>query len=185
MTTSAELLNQPAPEFDLQDTEGRRQTLATWRGEGWGLLVFLRHLSCLLCRAHLDRLKAKQAEIDALGLKVAAVTFESPEKAKSYADELKLAPWPLLVDAERKTYDAYGMVKGSWWQILQPRNWVSYGQLFFQGYAPRIPSPGTDVFQLGGDVLIDPQGMIRLHDCSEPAARLPEEKFLEVVRAGQ
>lgn len=181
MSTTPSFLDRPAPDFDLADTCGRRHALADWRGR-WGLLVFLRHLSCLLCRAHLDRLRAERAAFAALGVQVAAVTFESLDKARPYAEELQLEPWPLLLDTDRTVYDAYGMVRGGWWQILQPANWVGYGQLFWQGYAPRVPALGTDVFQLGGDVIIDPQGVIRLHDCSEPAARLAPETLLAAIR---
>lgn len=181
MTTAEKFLNQRAPDFELPDTTGGRHGLGESRGE-WALLVFLRHLSCLFCRAHLDRITARRAEFDALGVRVAAVTFEGLEKAKPYAEELQLAPWPLLIDEEKKVYEAFGMGSAGLWGVMQPANWVGYGQLFLQGYAPRVPLPGTDVLQLGGDVLIDPAGIIRLHDCSEPAYRLPPEKFLEVVR---
>ena len=43
--------------------------------------------------------------------------------------------------------------------------------------------PTDDVYQLGGDVLIDPEGTIRLHHVSRiPIDRPSVESLLEVVR---
>jgi len=52
-----------------------------------------------------------------------------------------------------------------------------------QGRRPRTSS-GADVRQLGGDVLVDPEGTVRFHHIgSGPAARPPVFELLDVVRS--
>lgn len=80
--------------------------------------------------------------------------------AQAYARETELN-WPLLIDAERTLYQAYGMERGSFWQIFGLSAIWSYVKLFARGR--RLRPSGSDVHQLGGDVLIDPNGIVRLH----------------------
>ena len=78
----------------------------------------------------------------------------------AYVRETRLS-WPILVDHERKLYKAYGMEQGKAWNLYGPPAIWTYLKLLGRGR--RLRRPGTDIHQLGGDVLIDPQGMVRLH----------------------
>ena len=107
------------------------------------------------------------------------VTFEKTEIARRYAEETRLS-WPLLVDENRELYRAYGMTKGHWWQLYGFPSWIAYFKLFFRGWGLRRPS--GDVTQLGGDVLIDPQGTVRFYHVGEgPADRPAVEGLLEML----
>ena len=93
-------------------------------------------------------------------------------------------PWPLLVDRERTLYRAYGMTRGRAWDLYGPPAIWTYLKLLAKGR--RLRRPGSDVTQLGGDVLVDPQGVVRLHYVgSGPADRPPMDQLLEVVRDNQ
>ena len=101
--------------------------------------------------------------------------------AMAYVQDTQL-PWPLLVDRERTLYHAYGMERGRWWDIYGPASSWAYLKLFARGRRPRLP--GSDVHQLGGDVLIDPAGIVRLHHVgSGPADRPPVATLLARVQA--
>ena len=97
---------------------------------------------------------------ETLGLSICVVTFDSKPVAQAYVRETNLV-WPLLIDSGRSLYHAYGMGWGSAWQIYGPAAIWNYVKLLARGR--RLRRPGSDVHQLGGDVLIDPSGIVRLH----------------------
>ena len=80
--------------------------------------------------------------------------------AMEYAQSTQLE-WPLLLDTERQLYQAYGMERASWWALYNPVSIWKYLKLICAGKGPG--KPGRDWRQLGGDVLIDPRGIVRLH----------------------
>lgn len=116
-------------------------------------------------------------------MKVLVVTFEAGPLAMAYVKEADMAR-PLLVDESRALYTAYGMERGRWRDILGWSAWSTYAKLMFQGR--RLQRSSGDVRQLGGDVLIDPKGIVRFHHLGTgPADRPPVESLLDVVRGCQ
>ncbi len=100
--------------------------------------------------------------------------------ALAYIKETKLL-WPLLLDEDQKLYDAYGLSAGTWWAIYKPGSVWKYLSLMFKGTRPG--KPGKDWRQLGGDVLIDPEGIVRLHHVSaDPHDRPTVKSLVELVR---
>ena len=119
-------------------------------------------------------------DLETLGVKVAVVTFEIQPNAQSYARDFGLK-WPLLVDESRTLYAAYGMEQGDVWHVYGPAAWWAYAKLLSRGRRPRRPQ--GDTRQLGGDVLIDREGVVRLHHVgSGPADRPTVSSILDVIR---
>lgn len=114
-------------------------------------------------REHLD-------EFTRIGLKVVIVTFESDLVARSYLAENE-SDWPLLLDRDREVYRYYGMLRASFWDLWGPRSWRAYLRELRRGGTLR-PATG-DIHQRGGDVLIDPEGIVRLHHVGEGPADRP------------
>lgn len=126
-------------------------------------------------------MREHEEELEALGVRVAVVTFEIGPLGGAYVRESQLT-WPLLVDSSRDLYAAYGMHRGQWRHILGPAAWWAYVKLLARGR--RLHRATGDVTQLGGDVLIDPTGIVRLHHVgSGPADRPSVESLLSMVRA--
>ena len=126
-------------------------------------------------------MRQQQHRLDELNTCVAVVTFELDHFAQAYVQQTDLS-WPLLVDSTRALYRAYGMHRGSWKNIYGPSSWSEYGKLLMRGRTLRKPT--GDVHQLGGDVLIDPQGIVRVHHVgSGPADRPSVDSILELVAA--
>lgn len=128
-------------------------------------------------------MREHEDEIEALGIKVLVITFEAGPLALAYVKETDMR-WPLLVDESRALYAAYGMHRGRWRDILGWSSWWAYAKLLFRGR--RLQRSSGDLQQLGGDVLIDPAGVVRLHHSGTgPADRPSVSSLLEVVRGRQ
>lgn len=111
------------------------------------------------------------------------VTFDADFMALAYIKEINL-PWPLLLDSDQALYQAYGMTRGSWWNVYGLPSIWKYLKLIAQG---RLPGrPGKDWRQLGGDVLIDPQGVVQIHHVSTgPHDRPSVDSLLSPIEAAQ
>lgn len=123
------------------------------------------------------------SEFAALDVLVAVVTFDRGPLAQAYVESTG-CPFPLLVDEHRVLYHAYGMLRGRWQDIWGWRTWGAYGRELWRGRLPGRPADGTDTHQLGGDVLIDPEGCVRfVHVGNGPADRPSIETLLRVRRS--
>ncbi len=112
-------------------------------------------------------------------MSVIVVTFENSAMARRYAEKTAM-PWPLLVDEKRKLYRAYEMEKGGWWDLWGWPSWKVYLQLLAKGR--RLQRPTGDPQQLGGDVIVDPAGIVRFQwIASGPAARPRVSQLLDAV----
>lgn len=128
-------------------------------------------------------MREHEAELAELRVAVAVVTFEAGFLARQYVEDSGLA-WPLLVDEQRELYRGYGMLAASFWDIWGPKTWWAYLKAVLHGQ--KLQQSHGDISQRGGDVLIDPEGTVRLHHVGEgPADRPSLAQLLEVIRAGQ
>ena len=110
-------------------------------------------------------------------MRVAVVTFEAGHFARQYIAETGLS-WPVLVDEQRELYHAYGMLAASFWDIWGPKTWWAYLKAIFHGQ--KLQKSHGDISQRGGDVLIDPNGVVRLLHVGEgPADRPPVASILQ------
>lgn len=107
----------------------------------------------------MTQLRQVQRRLDDLEIDVVVVTFDAASMARDYVEQTQL-PWPLLIDSERELYRAYGMLQAGWANIYSPASIWRYMQLIF-GHGRRIETPGSDQLQLGGDVLVGPDGMLK------------------------
>ncbi len=118
--------------------------------------------------------------IDALPLDVMAVTFQSREVAASYVEESGW-PWTMLVDPDRVLYTEYALHRGGWWAIWGPKSWWGFLMLILRGR--KLKPPAGDVYQLGGDVLIAPDGRVLLHHVTSVPVDRPEvDEILAIVQ---
>lgn len=116
-------------------------------------------------------MREQKDEFNRHNLKLAVVTFENDYFARAYAAETGL-DWPLLIDSDRTLYRGYGMLTASFWDIWGPRSWLAYGRLLLRGET--LKPSHADVMQRGGDVLIDPTGIVRLHHIGAGPADRPD-----------
>jgi alkyl hydroperoxide reductase subunit AhpC len=115
-------------------------------------------------------LREAEDEFSRRDVKIAVVTFENDFFARQYVAETGLT-WPLLIDAGRDVYHSYGMLAASFMDVWGPASWGAYAGALMKGQLPK-PAHG-DIYQRGGDVLIDPAGIVRLHHVGTGPADRP------------
>jgi hypothetical protein len=120
-------------------------------------------------------LRDQEEEFGRRNVKIVLVTFEAGFLARRYVEDTSLN-WPLLVDEPRETYRNYGMFSASYRDVFGPKTWWAYLKEILKG--EKLKKSQGDFFQRGGDVLIDPGGMVRLHHIAVGPADRPSVKAL-------
>ena len=122
---------------------------------------------------------AHQQEFEALNTTIVTVSFGMDYWAKMWLQETQ-SPFPFLIDPERDAYHAFGLqssIVRSW----MPQNLWYYAKATLQG-REKFGKRG-DPHQLGGDFIVDSQGIVRLaHPSKEPTDRPPVNQLLAVLR---
>ncbi len=133
------------------------------------------------CRAHWLQLQQRREEFARLGIEIYVVTFDEVERAREYVEKNRLG-WPLLLDPVRAVYQGFGMGRANWWTLMGPSSMWKYIVMWLKGGKPQ--KVGSDVHQLGGDVLIDPAGVLRLNYVSKtPHDRPSIQSLIDLVES--
>jgi hypothetical protein len=104
-------------------------------------------------------------------LDVAIVSPAEPESLERVGRELGLTV-PLLSDPTWSTYRAFGFGRaGARTLLLSPRTWWAGFRAVLKGRLPRRPT--EDYAELGGDVLLTPDGLVAWIYRSRNAADRP------------
>jgi hypothetical protein len=124
-------------------------------------------------------LRDREEEFHGRNVRIVVVTFENDFLARGYVEDTSLT-LPLLVDDTRETYRAYGMLNASFWDIWGPKTWWAYLKEILKG--AKLRKSDADISQRGGDVLIDPDGIVTLHHIGiGPADRPAVKSILERI----
>ena len=119
--------------------------------------------------------------LEQAGIRPLVVTFEAVDAARDYVIETGL-PWPLLVDRDRRLYRIYQMHRARLRDLWGVATMRAYWREARNGCFPRLPR--ADTGQQGGNVLIDPGGIVRFHHVGRGPADRPLVKTLLAVAAG-
>ena len=173
-------LGEPAPDFTLTTVEGETVTLHDVLDDGHSaVLVFLRHLGCLPCRAHVTELCARSETLAALDARVLVVSFGTLPAVQRWLSET-CGEFRVGIDRDRSVYTAYGLERSFWRSCSLRTRWF-YFKAWLAG-TPTHTSQGEDLSQLGGDFIVDPTGRLRLvHPSREPVDRPSVAQLLEVL----
>lgn len=109
-----------------------------------------------------------QAEFEAANVNVVTISFGTEYWTKVWLQETK-SPFPFLIDSEKVSYRAYDL-ESSTMRSWSPATVWYYAKAKLQ--RREIPAQRGDAHQLGGDFIIDPQGIVRLsHPSADPTDR--------------
>ena len=125
-------------------------------------------------------MREQQATFDRLGAVVVGVTFEPPARVARFIEQ-EAFPYPILSDPTRRAYAAFGLQRGRPSQLWTWRSLQAYVRGALRGRWPRLAH--ADIAQLGGDVILAPDGRIAfLHRSVEPADRPAVDEIVAVVQ---
>ena len=115
-------------------------------------------------------MRAFKAEFDRRGVAIVVVSFAEPGTLSSYIEDHHW-PFTILADPERKAYAAFALTRLSWWQVFSPAMFKLYFKLVGKGF-PRRDYGKEDVYQAGGDFVLDREGNILFaHRSKDPGDR--------------
>ena len=125
-------------------------------------------------------MKTSKSEFDRRGFAIVVVSFAPPEKLAQYQAHVQW-PFPVLADPERKAYAAFALERLSWFRVFSPATLKLYVKLFRKGLR-RQDYGKEDVYQSGGDFLLDRQGNILFaHRSVDPADRPSVSTLLKAI----
>ncbi len=130
------------------------------------------------------QLHQKKEEFKEAEIQVVVISFESIESTRKYLRDTSL-DWPVLLDDRKILYRYFDMGKVGFWDLWGFQTWRAYLREMLQG---RFPRKGDgNIQQQGGNVILDPDGRIRLHHIgSGPGDRPGVNLLLRFVsEAGQ
>ncbi len=121
-----------------------------------------------------------QRTLDQLRINVLPISFQRPQLGTLPAAG-DPPPVDYFLDLEKSLYHHYGMFSAGFWDLWGPRSWLAYLKLLAKGH--KLIKTDGDVEQRGGEVVIDPAGVIRLHHIgSGPGDRPDIDSVLAMIR---
>lgn len=109
--------------------------------------------------AHLGEVAANVGRLRAAGVSVLTVSQATPAVLATFL-RARPQPVPVVCDPDRAGYRAFGLGRTSWPNFFRPSVVWNYLRLVARGGRVRMPYPGEDVLQLGGDFLLDRAGRV-------------------------
>ena len=82
-------------------------------------------------------------------------------------------PFPVVADPERHAYRAFGLAAASLGGFFRPGVVWRFLKLIFRGWLPKRPAENADIWQLGGDFVLDRDGKVVYSHASKDAADRP------------
>jgi peroxiredoxin len=124
------------------------------------------------------QLLSHKTELEALNARVTILSFSSPALAQKWIAETR-SSFHFLIDSEMKVYQAYGL-ESSLIRAWSPKIWFAYAKLMAQGRRWRGIQGNSR--QMGGDFIVDQQGVIRLaHRSHDPTDRPKIDEIIQVL----
>ena len=115
--------------------------------------------------------------------RVVLITFTRARNLRGFRHRLGLG-YPVLTDETRDVYREYSLGRGAWRQIWSLPTLRTYRRLLRAG--ERVSRPTEDTRQLGGDFVVDSEGvLVYTYRSQRPDDRPPVEQLLEAVRSAR
>jgi peroxiredoxin len=125
-------------------------------------------------------LRERRAELEARNAVVVVIGFEAARRQRGFCRLLELDGWPCLVDESLAAYRAYGLGRLPWWRTFTVASLWGYVGFWRRGLA--MPRPKADIYQAGGDFVVDPAGNLALvHPGKDPHDRPTVEEIIDAL----
>lgn len=124
------------------------------------------------CVAHLGEVARHYEQIRAAGIGVIGIGHAPPDVVERFVEREKI-PFPVVTDPHREGYKHLGLGRVGFMHFLRPRILFNFIKLLFKGEKIRRLTGTEDVFQLGGDFLINRNRQILVAYPSQDATDRP------------
>jgi len=121
-----------------------------------------------------------KGELAERGVSVVVVSFAEPARLVQY-QQYHRWPFTILADPQRAAYEVFALKRLSWLHVFSPSTLKMYLKLLWEG-TRRQDFGKDDIYQGGGDFLLDRAGhLLFAHRSQDPADRPAAKKLLEVL----
>src|SRR3954451_17977210 len=108
------LINQEAPDFEADTTEGRIK-FHDWIGDNWGVLFSQPRDFTPICTTELGYMASIKPDFDKRGVKIIGLSVDPVENHEKWSQDIAetqgTAPnYPMIADTDFSTSKAYGML---------------------------------------------------------------------------
>jgi hypothetical protein len=124
---------------------------------------------------------AARERFAAAGCAVLVVCQAKPDVLARY---LARTDWhlPFACDPDRAAYRAFGLGRTGWRTFFRPKVLFGYVRKILFGYGPKALYEGEDVWQLGGDFILDRgRRVVFAYPSADPTDRPGVEDLLRVM----
>ena len=102
-------IDQPAPDFTLQDASGNSYTLSSYAGENVVVLYFYPKAGTPGCTTQACGIRDDYSKFEENGIKVFGISVDDKESIEDFITDYNLN-FPLLSDSDKKVAEAYGVL---------------------------------------------------------------------------
>lgn len=146
--------NDTVPDFIFQRPDGSEVRLSELLHADATFLIFMRHFACMPCVAQVKAVARDYDRLKANGVDVVAVGHAPPAVTARFVARDQL-PFPVVTDPSKASYRAMGLARVPFVHFFKPRIvWDAIKKLM-RGAEFRRLTRTEDIYQLGGDFLID------------------------------
>jgi peroxiredoxin len=156
----------PAPRIRVQEATGARVRLSAFWDDGPALLIFSRHFGCPSGLERAERLREAYPRYVDAGASVVLITMGEPARAVDFARTEEI-PSAVVCDPEGRAYRAYGLLEGAPARVLYDRPELLAAReedpdAAIDDVLESERTPVDNPWQLGGDFVVDDEGVLRL-----------------------
>ena len=171
-----------APDVELLlPGEGVVPLSAYWE-DGPVVLVFLRYFGCPFCQAQVVGLREERDLFEDTSAEVVLVG-QGDATAEAAFREARGVPFPILLDAERHAYRAYGLSRGTSMQLFGPKVALPFLRANLHHETRQHGLKGGSFRQMPGTFVVDADGMVRFAHRNRTVADNPTNAaLLDVLR---
>jgi hypothetical protein len=143
-----------------------------WR-RGSAIFIFLRHFSCISCRAHVAQVWAHRFTLEQDGARIYFIGNGSFREIAKFKKEMGIENALIFTDPSRRTFEAAGLRRGIAASV-GPKAIANGLELLKQGYRQKHwRREAGDLWQLGGILVVNPGALVRYHYVSEATGDFP------------
>ena len=143
------------------------------------IFVFLRHFGCIFCRKHAQEVWSQREKYESGGAKIYFIGNGAPYMIKMFKDDLGIQDAPVFTDPTLVSFRASGFKRG-FLAAVGPRVVVNAVKALSEGHVQggMYNKDQGDLWQLGGILVVKPEGKVGYHFISSAAGDYSPENDL-------